>query len=327
MTAGSGPSASPEGAEARSLRMQRQFKGRAENGEPHSFAAFGYRRAIERDENGNRIGAHDGLDPDEAEVIRAAARLLLTGRSLRSTAAHLNDIGAPTPRGKPWQSATLRQVLVRERNAGRRVHRGQVIGDGRWPPIYSVDTHDQVLALLTDPSRSTTNGNVPRHLLTGIAQCGRCGEPLVVRQGRVAGNGRRQASAYVCVGCFKVKRKEAAVDERVENYLTSWLQRPGILAAIGQDGHQQPPGPTASSTAAPTADADTQSEVGPAPKNPAWLLLPDLADLVGPHAAQNWAAAPLETKRALVKAVCSVIVMPTRPGPRFDPDSVVIRAR
>ncbi len=307
--------------------MQRQFKDRAENGEPHSFAAFGYRRAVERDANGNRIGAHDELDPDEAEVIRAAARMLRAGWSLRSTAAHLNDIGAPTPRGKPWQSTTLRQVLVRERNAGRRIHRGQVIDDGRWAPIYSADTHDRVLALLTDPSRHTTNGNVPQHLLTGIAQCGRCGGSMVARQGRVADNGRRQASAYVCVGCFKVKRKEAAVDEQVESYLTNWLQRPDILAAIGQDGHQQPPGPNPSSTAAPTADADTQSAVGPAPKYPAWLRLPDLADLVGPHAAQNWAAAPLETKRALIKAVCSVIVMPTKPGPRFDPDSVVIRAR
>ncbi len=235
-----------------------------------ALVRFGYRRTVERDENGKRIGAHDELDPDEAEVIRAAARLLL----------------------------------------------------------YSADTHNRVLALLTDPSLHTTNGNVPRHLLTGIAQCGRCGGNMVARQGRVAGNGGRQAPAYVCAKCFKVKRKEAAVDEQVDNYLTNWLQRPDILAAIGQDGHQQPPGPIPSSTATPTADADTQSEAGPAPKCPAWLLLlPDLADLVGPHAAQNWAAAPLETKRALIKAVCSVTVMPTKPGPRFDPDSVVIRAR
>ena len=294
--------------------MKRELQGRADNGEPHSFAAFGYRRAVERDENGNRTSAHDELDPDEAEVIRAAARMLLAGRSLRSTAAHLNNLGSPTPRGKPWQPATLRQVLVRERNAGRRVHRGQVIDDGSWPPIYSADTHDRVLALLTDPSRSTTNGNVPQHLLTGIAQCGRCGGNMVARQGRVADNGRRQASAYVCAKCLKVKRKEAAVDEQVDNYLSSWLQRPDILAAIGQDGHQQPPGPTASSTATPTADADTQSEVGPAPKYPAWLLL---ADLVGPHAAQNWAAAPLDLKRTVIKAVCSVTIMPTRPGPHF----------
>jgi len=324
-TAGSGISASPESTEARSRRMQRQFQDRAENGEPHSFAAFGYRRTVERDEHGKRTGAHDELDPEQAEVIRQAARLLLAGRSLRSTAAHLNDIGAPTPRGKPWQSATLRQVLLRERNAGRRVHRGQVIGDGRWAPLYSADTHDRVLTLLTDPSRNTTNSNVPRHLLTGIAQCGLCGEPLVARQGRVAGNGRRQASAYACAKCLKVRRKEAAVDERVENYLTNWLQRPDILAAIGQDRHQHPPKPTASSTATPAANAEF--EVGPAPKHPAWLLLPDLADLIGPHAPQNWSAAPLETKRALIKAVCSVTVMPTKPGPHFDPDSVVIRPR
>jgi len=324
-TAGRGTFTSPEGAEARSQRMQRQFQDRAENGEPHSFAAFGYRRAVERDENGNRTGAHDELDPEQAEVIRQAARLLLAGRSLRSTAAHLNDIGAPTPRGKPWQSATLRQVLLRERNAGRRVHRAQVIGDGRWAPIYSADTHDRVLALLTDTSRNTTTGNVPRHLLTGIAQCGRCGEPLVARQGRVTGNGRRQASAYACAKCLKVRRKEAAVDEQVENYLTNWLQRPDILAAIGQDRQQHPPGPTESSTATPAANAEF--EVGSAPKYPAWLLLPDLADLIGPHAPQNWSAAPLETKRALIKAVCSVTVMPTRPGPHFDPDSVVIRPR
>jgi len=110
---------------------------------------------------------------------------------------------------------------------------------------------------------------------------------------------------------------------RRENYLTNWLQRPDILAAIGQDRHQHPPKPTASSTATPVANAEF--EVGPASKHPAWLLLPDLADVIGPHAPQNWSAAPLETKRALIKAVCSVTVMPTKPGPHFDPDSVVIR--
>ncbi len=107
-----------------------------------------------------------------------------------------------------------------------------------------------------------------------------------------------------------MRRKEAAVDQQVENYLTSWLQRPDILA-----------------TPTPTPDAVTSFGVGSAPAYPVWSLLPDLTDLVGPHAARNWAAAPLETKRALIKAVCSVTVMPTKPGPHFDPDSVVIRPR
>jgi len=80
-------------------------------------------------------------------------------------------------------------------------------------PLYSADTHDRVLALLTDPSRSTTNGNVPQHLLTGIAQRGRCGEPLVARQGRVAGNGRAAGIGVRLRQVLQSETKEAAVDE------------------------------------------------------------------------------------------------------------------
>jgi site-specific DNA recombinase len=49
--------------------------------------------------------------------------------------ADLNARGIPSPTGKPWGKTMLRHLVTRERNVGLRVHHGQVIGQGSWPPL------------------------------------------------------------------------------------------------------------------------------------------------------------------------------------------------
>jgi hypothetical protein len=49
-----------------------------------------------------------------------------------------------------------------------------------------------------------------------------------------------------------------------------------------------------------------------------------VADLAGPFAAERWAAAPLDTKRAVIEMLATVTILPTGTGRSFDPATVAI---
>ncbi|MHB1614503.1 MAG: recombinase family protein [Actinomycetes bacterium] len=159
-------------SEHKSERVRRKLQQNAEAGKHHGGSRpYGW--------EDDRVT----LRPDEAAVVRLAARRLLAGASMKTIVRELNAAGARNTRGGPWQHATVRNTLGRPRNAALRVHHGQVIGDGQWEPILTVDEWSDVHRILTDPTRRTTPGALGRtRLLSGIATCGVCGGPL--RAGR-----------------------------------------------------------------------------------------------------------------------------------------------
>ena len=108
-------------------RVKAEMAERAESGAPHGRTAYGWRREQLYDEQGRRWGPRDVLHPEQAAVIRASATGVLAGDSLRAIVARLNARGEVTL-DKTWTTTTLRLILLRERNAGLRVHQGQVIG-------------------------------------------------------------------------------------------------------------------------------------------------------------------------------------------------------
>lgn len=326
--------------EQQSRRLKRKFQERAEAGKPHSFAAYGYRR---------REDGTDELHPEQAETIRAAASLLLAGQSLRSVVAELNRQGSTSARGLPWSSTSLKQILVRERNAGHRTHLGQVIGRGEWPPIYDQGTHDRVVALLTDPSRRTSKGSTRRYLLTGIARCGRCGSnDTVVNVGRIT-KGKRQPPAYTCRACTKIRRKQEAVDEVVEAVIIARLSQPDALLALSRGdaaeverAREQAEALTARLDLAADQYADgvltgeqlkritgkLRPQIDAARASIASNMpVPGVAGLVGPDAAARWSAAPLEVKRTVIDMLCTVTILPSGPGKPFAPESIQIEWR
>ncbi|AZI58378.1 recombinase family protein [Nakamurella antarctica] len=331
--------------EQQSRRLRRKFQERAEAGKPHSFAAYGYRRINEFDDRGHRVNTRDELDQEQAAIVRQAARLLLAGQSLRAVTTELNTQGALSPRGKPWASATLKQIMVRDRNAGLRTHRGEIIGKGQWPPIYDEGTHDRVVALLTDPSRRTNKGTARKHLLTGLARCGLCAGPMVVNIGRVTADGR-QPSAYTCQQCTRIRRKQSAVDEVVEGVMIARLTKPdalSVLAAGDPEEAERAAAEMAALGARLELAADEYAEgnlTGPQLKRITANLrpkieglksvvsshspAPGLLDLVGDKALERWHLAPLEVKRTVIDLLATVTIMPTGSGKRFDPELIKI---
>ncbi len=186
----------------------------------------------------------DGLSlrDDEAEEVRRLCAAVLEGQTLGSLARDLNDRGVRSTTGKPWEFTTLRQLLLRSRNAGLSTYRGEVIGMGRWPALVPESTWREVVERLTDPARRTSASNAPRWLLAGVALCGFCGATM--RSGGATTRGGERRTVYRCRharGGGHVARSAEPVDDFVTNVVLARLARPDaadlLTSADGPDLH------------------------------------------------------------------------------------------
>ncbi|HEY9251563.1 MAG TPA: recombinase family protein [Nocardioides sp.] len=340
-------------SEKTSQRIRRDTDARAKAGRPHGFAAFGYRREVVLDDDNQLIGTRDALVPEQAEMIRQAAASVLNGESLRSIVARLNADGHRTPRGHLWNSTTLRQLLLRERNAGLRRHRGKVVGKGNWEAIYDEATHARIVTMLRDPQRKTSKGSAVQHLMSGIALCGRkgCSGIMRVNAATKAYGGRDNPppTGYQCGDCLRVRRKQSLVDDVVERVMIARLERPDALdkLATGDPDRLSELRETIAGLEARllqyadqaaddviTDDQLTRMTAKIRPKIAAARAEleachpnPGILQIAGPDAAEKWEAAPLELKRAVIRAMTVVTILPIGSGTRPTVKSIRIQWR
>ncbi len=328
--------------EQSSRRLKRKFQERAEAGKPHGKVAFGYRREPLYDDEGRMVGTRDVIHDEQAAVIRESTRRILARESVRSIVSDLNTGGTPAPRGGRWDGVVLRQVLLRQRNAGRRVHQGQVIGKGDWEPILDESTFDRLLSLLTDPNRRTARGSGTVHLLSGIARCGLCGGVMRVVSGKTRG-GKTSPAAYNCRSCYRIRRKQADVDEVVSEVLIERLSRPDGPDLMAGD-------PIALREAVATAEAlgarlniaaDEYAEGGltseqlkritsrlrpqiEAARSVARSAAPspELSKFTTGDMRAAWERASVDARRSLIQVLMAVTIEAVGSGARFDPASI-----
>ena len=128
--------------------------------------------------------------PVEAEAVRWAAQEVLRGATLASIAQAFETRGLNhAKKGKEWTPTHIRSLVTNPSVAGlRRDPEGNLI-TAIWPPILDESTWRSVKAALTQPATLVRSDGVPyrtsrkrrparRHLLSGLATCGRCGTPL-----------------------------------------------------------------------------------------------------------------------------------------------------
>lgn len=115
----------------------------------------------------------------EIDVIADCSNRLLQGISLRALAAELRAGDVPTVTGAPWSAETLRDILLRPRNAALTVYRGEILEGvtAPWEPIVKREVFEAVRELLTDPSRRVGPGAAPRWHGSGLYRCGICTPP------------------------------------------------------------------------------------------------------------------------------------------------------
>lgn len=333
--------------EQSSRRLRAKFLERAEAGSPHGKVAFGYKRVNMFDADGRGIGSRDEVDVEQSTVIREATRRLLVGESLRSVTKGLNSRGAPSPRGGKWESATLKQVLLRERNVGNRIHQGKVIGKGNWEPILSDGEFDRLRALLSRPERRTSRGVERIYLLSGVARCGLCGG--IMRGSAAHKTGSKVTPAqYSCNDCYRIRRKMEDVDEVVNGVIMSRLAQPD-----GPDlfaGDPAAAGAARLKVAEITAKLETLADDFAEDRitreewqrftgklrprlEAAKVTLDDakpvsmLQSLASGGVADKWPDLPIELKVAAIDALMTVTILPAGSGKRFDPDQIQIEWR
>jgi site-specific DNA recombinase len=291
----------------------------------------------------------------EADALRWAAAQVLAGASLSGLAADLNRRGIRTATGRPWRSTELRRALLRPRNAGLMQHRGQVVGEADWPAILEEDTWRGVRAVLSDPARRTNPGGARRWLLSGLAVCGICGDP--VRSFSSAAKRRKTKPVYTCRTGKHVIRNAAEVDAFVEAVIVERLSRPDARDLLTPDQHGVDP------TALHLRDAALFARLrelgrlaGQGAIDPVQLVEATaeirqqreditaqlaalsrgsvLAGVVdAPDPAKAWKGLDLSRRRAIIATLVTVTILPARKGRRpgwqagesyFDPTTVRI---
>jgi DNA invertase Pin-like site-specific DNA recombinase len=283
----------------------------------------------------------------EAAIVREVAHQVLAGVSLRRLCADLNRRGVLTSTGKAWQQTSLRNVLLRARNAGLMEHRGQVVGPAGWPAILEEDTWRAVVGLLGDPGRRTQTTTARRWLLGNLASCGVCGD--LVKSSSTSGR-----TIYKCRSGGHVVRDAAKTDAFVGDVIVERLRRPDARDLLTPDRRPDTAGLHAHDAAlrerldelgrlfadgaidgrqlregterirAQRDQLDRQLAAAAAGN-----VLAGVADHPDPAAA--WERLDLDRQRAVVQVLCEVTILPARKDPaagwrpvrgRFDPTTI-----
>lgn len=204
-----------------SQRILRSVKSRAAEGKPHGKLLYGYQR--EYDPHSRELLRQVPRE-DQAQYVREAGERVARGESAQAVADDYTRRGVPPPRGRAigWDPIQIRRMLTNRAYIGKRIYRGQEVGQAQWPAILDETTYYTCEARLTDPARRTNKDITTKHLLSGIARCGavvdgvECGEPM-----RVVKN--RGYLTYMCWPkttsggrSFHTARREPMVDRRVE---------------------------------------------------------------------------------------------------------------
>jgi site-specific DNA recombinase len=336
------------------------------------WAAAEVERQIERQKAANLHRAHRGqwaggrrpfgyerdgvtVIQAEAEALRWSAGQVLSGTSLRQVAAKLNERGIRTATGNKWRPTELARVLVRPRNAGLMVHKGEVVGKAEWPALLDEDLWRGVCAMLGDPSRRTSPPPGRVWLLSGLAVCEVCGQPVRVSTAG-SSRGRKVKPSYQCRTEKHVVRGAAEVDAFIEAVIIERLKRPDAAELLAPDQR----GDTSAlhlKDAALRARLDEQARLhadgvidgrqlaegtrairAQREQITAQLaaasrgsVLAGVVDAVDPEAV--WRGLDLSRRRAIIDVLIEIVIMPTRKGRRpgwkpgetyFDPESVRI---
>lgn len=319
--------------EQKALRQKASNDQRAAAGRPSAGRrCFGY--------------SGDGMTVVEAEAehTRRAVTAIIEGTPLRVVVRQLREAGVLTTAGKPWTPTSLRRYLRLPRLAAQRVHRGEVVGEGIWPPIITLDEHVAVCAALDDPARKP-KGRPRTYLLSGVARCGTCGSKIY---GRI----ERRGPIYVCETQAHLGRKIEEIDEYVETTILARLSLPDAhralvrpdeadradalqaerrvlterldelaeaFAAGSITGRQL----TAGSEKIRGRLAEVEREIPNTAKSPAVEKL-----LATTDALAAWDALDVAVKREIVGTLADVVLLPAGRGARyFRPETVQISPR
>lgn len=169
-----------------SERIQRDVRAAAEAGRVHGKNVYGYRRVYD---DRTRVLVRIEEHPEQAPVVKEAARRVLAGETFYAIAKDFNERGIPGRRptrvahrkNLGWTPPAIKQMHSMPTYAGKRQYRGEILADGQWPALIDPDVWvNKLIPLMNNPARKRSNDWPAKHLLSGIAVCHVCDAPMVV---------------------------------------------------------------------------------------------------------------------------------------------------
>ncbi|MEV8079765.1 recombinase family protein [Pseudarthrobacter oxydans] len=347
LTAIAGMETSHKGQRQKTANKQRAAEGKAF----WTRRPFGYDR--EKTGSGYRVFVVE----QEAEAIRAAAADVLAGKTLsaivrewKAAGLRTTDVrqdkatGEVTKDGGQWGVTQLRRLLLNPRYIGKRMYNGdemELAGD--WDPILEPEVFEQLEIVLNDPKRRTAPDDLnAKYLLSGIAQCGKCGKPMYAAPYRNKG---KTLMVYRCFGGYCLQRSMDAVDDVVDALVITYLSRPDAAKLFSGNGN-------AAELRAKSADlrdrrdalaamlAEGLMSVAAVREQSSKLsqelsrvedalraaesLNPVSAVAGAPDVPGAWQALPLASRKQIIRALMSVTILPAGKGTRFSPEHLRI---
>jgi len=104
---------------------------------------------------------------------------VLEGENQDHIVCDLNQRGVTTSTGGEWSRESLKQLLLRARNAGQVVHNGVVMGHLPGEPILDNETWERLNTLFASRRRGRPISEV--YLCSGLVYCGQCGHRMTGR--------------------------------------------------------------------------------------------------------------------------------------------------
>lgn len=286
----------------------------------------------------------------EAKLIRAAFARIIAGETMTGLWKEWTVAGVPTVRGGRWRYTTFHQMLLRPDLAGLVSYRGEVLGKAsNIEAIVDREVWEAVQGLIGAVGERQARGpRARRHLLAGIAICSSCDQPMAIGQVARTGAMRYQCTVPTCgrhmarnmehlddyVIAFVLerladprlwerleaaRRAEAAGDENAGAELAALEARRGmVLSQLAEDDAVSPAELAGvlrkldERIAAARARIGVQRSAG---------VLEGLAGLD----RAGWDGLPLDRRRAVVRRLCTVRVLPVPRGPGFRPECVDLR--
>jgi site-specific DNA recombinase len=323
-------------SEHKSERIRRKLEANAAEGKHHGGSRpYGWEK--------DRVT----VIPEEAAVVREATAMVLAGQSIKAVARALNAEGHLTSLGRAWRDVSVRDMILRPRNAALRQHHGEIVGSGKWEPIVSAEEFYQARAILTNPARRTTPGRDGLvHLLSVIARCGVCDAGVTVTKSRAyKGVSRR---VYRCPRRVHIIRDQESVDDLVAHVILARLALPDARDLLTHPSRSDKTEAAArraqelqdrlrDAAEAYAAGAITLAQlttinaaIKPKLEEAQTVAASPnrtkvLGDLVAaPDPATVWEELSPDQRRAVVALLVEVKIMPTHHGPPFDPEAIKI---
>ena len=256
------------------MKTRRGLEGRVRQGRSGGGLCYGYQTVRETDGAGNPIRGGRLIDDGEAEVVLRIFREYATGRSPRQIARTLNAEGVPGPGGRPWGDTTIRgharrgtgllhnelyigrliwnrQRYIKDPHTGRRVARLnpesawivhqvpelRIVDDALWSTVQArLTATRESPGVVKAIAAEFWKQRRPRHLLTGLARCGRCGKPLaaVGSDYLACGAARRQGT---CDNRRAIRR--AVLESIILDALRSRLMQPELVGEFAEAWQQE----------------------------------------------------------------------------------------